>query len=488
MPGKLSFTLAVLVALEATTLVSALPQSPKRRLNPGTRAVSLVRRPQTLKTAEEWGTWAYAHRRRMQAKYGGPVEGKGELGRRSSGTNMMVNQGGDSSYYGTMSLGTPGTSFNVILDTGSSDLWVADSNCQAGCTSISTFQSSSSSTFQNLSTPFQITYGSGQAQGTLARDVVQMAGFAVPNQVFATCDLVSSGLLQNPVSGLMGLAFSTIASSGAVPFWQTLASGGAWDSPVMGFYLTRFNNVTNAQKLEPGGSFDMGFTNTSLYQGDIDYVALPTKATYWILPLNSLSVNDSSISIPSGSSSYAAIDTGTTLVGGPKSVIAHLFGQIPGSQPGTGNFEGYYTYPCNTPVIVRLGFGNSSQTWPISSDDFKLSELDQGQCLGAFFELSGGGSAPPWIIGDTFLKNVYSVFRYDPPSVGFANLSSTAISMNGVTGPVPSSTQGSTVATVSATGAPTTLSGDATSSTFGMMGAMTVVTTSLMATMVGMLM
>jgi len=58
---------------------------------------------------------------------------------------------------------------------------------------------------------------------------------------------------------------------------------------------------------------------------------------------------------------------------------------------------------CNTTVTVQMGFGNSSQTWAISPDDFKLSELDEGECLGAFFELSGGGSAPPWIIGDTFL-------------------------------------------------------------------------------------
>lgn len=85
-----------------------------------------------------------------------------------------------------------------------------------------------------------------------------MAGFSVPNQIFATCDTVSSGLLQNPVSGLLGLAFSTIASSKAVPFWQTLASAGAWDAPVMAFHLTRYNNVSDAERLEPGGSFDMG--------------------------------------------------------------------------------------------------------------------------------------------------------------------------------------------------------------------------------------
>lgn len=52
----------------------------------------------------------------------------------------------------------------------------------------------------------------------------------------------------------------------------------------------------------------------------------------------------SSISIPSGSSALAAIDTGTTLIGGPSSAIAEIYANIPGSQAGTGNLEGYYTY------------------------------------------------------------------------------------------------------------------------------------------------
>lgn len=53
------------------------------------------------------------------------------------------------------------------------------------------------------------------------------------------CNVISDGLLNKPVSGLMGLAFSTISSAGTTPFWETLAEGGAWDSPVMSFQLTR---------------------------------------------------------------------------------------------------------------------------------------------------------------------------------------------------------------------------------------------------------
>ncbi len=51
-----------------------------------------------------------------------------------------------------------------------------------------------------------------------------------------------------------------------------------------------------------------------------------------------------------------------------------------------------------------------------------------------------GTSAPLWSIGDTFLKNVYSVFRTSPAAVGFTQLSSTATSMNGQLGSLPSPT------------------------------------------------
>lgn len=119
------------------------------------------------------------------------------------------------------------------------------------------FDPTSSSTYKNLSTPFSITYGSGAAEGSLAQDTVQMAGFSVSNQVFgmlivmpladlmsdvrltAVCDQITQGLLNSPVSGLIGLAFQTIASSGATPFWQTLVENGAWDQSLMSFQLTR---------------------------------------------------------------------------------------------------------------------------------------------------------------------------------------------------------------------------------------------------------
>lgn len=433
-----SLALAVSCLLIISPNTSAAPNS----VPAAGQSIPLIRRTQPERTVADWESWAKNEREALTAKYGGNIE------KRSTGTNLMTNQNADSSYFGTVAIGTPPISFNVILDTGSSDLWVADQACTTGCSKVQLFNDLSSSTFHNLSEPFSIQYGSGAAVGTLGQDVVQMAGFSVPNQIFGAVTQATSGLLNPPVSGLLGLGWQSIASSKASPFWQTLASSGLWTDPVMAFQLTRFVNATNVNTEEPGGSFTMGFVNSSLYTGTIDYQALPITPSYWILPMKSLTVQGNSVTIPSGSSSYSAIDTGTTLVGGPSSVIQNMFAQIPGSQPGTGNWQGYWTYPCSTAVNVAISFGGPS--WPISPADFQLTKLTSSQCVGAFFELNTGGSAPNWIIGDTFLKNVYSVFRYNPAAVGFAALSNTAIAMNGVNAPAPSPTIGSVSASATA--------------------------------------
>src|ERR1700722_2904886 len=64
-------------------------------------------------------------------------------------------------------------------------------------------------------------------------------------------------------------------------------------------------------------------------------------------------------------------------------------------------------------------------------------------CMGASFTVELPSSSPPkCIVGDTFLKNVYSVFRFQPPAVGFAQLSSLALGMNDADGPPPTPTIG----------------------------------------------
>lgn len=99
---------------------------------------------------------------------------------------------------------------------------------------------------------------------------------------------VTDTLLDSPVSGLLGLAFPGVSSSGSTPLWLALASTpGTLDAPLMAFHLTRFVNDSQARAVEIGGSFTLGAVNHTLYTGEIDYQDVPQGAAgYWTLPLS----------------------------------------------------------------------------------------------------------------------------------------------------------------------------------------------------------
>jgi hypothetical protein len=91
----------------------------------------------------------------------------------------------------------------------------------------------------------------------------------------------------------------------------------------------------------------------------------------------------------------------------------------------------YIFLACDTNVTVYISFGGTN--WAISPLDMNLGTLNDTMignagasspsqmCAGGIFDI-GIGSAPAWIVGDTFLKNVYSVFHASPAAVGFAQL------------------------------------------------------------------
>ncbi|KAG8215010.1 aspartic peptidase domain-containing protein [Butyriboletus roseoflavus] len=382
---------------------------------PGVKIPLRMRSPTSRRDLNELGRLAKSQRDAVIARYSTQPNRK-----RSTGYNLIVDQQYDSGYYGSLAIGTPLTSFDVLLDTGSSDLWLVSSSCGSACNGISTFNPTSSSTFNNVSSSFYVQYGSGEAAGYVAQDVVEMAGFSVADQGFAVVDAMSANLLTSPVSGIMGLAWAALSSSQQTPFWQSLASSGAMDSALFAIQLRRYTNASNPAELEPGGELTFGYTNSSLYTGSIDYINVPSTPNYWFIPLDSLTVQGNSVSI--GTGIYAAIDTGTTNIAGPTSAIQAIYAQIPNSSPATGSWSGYYQYPRPS---VSVHFLSS----------LRRLEVRRRQ----------------WIIGAAFLKNVYTVFQYNPPAIGFAALSEVAIAENGVNGAVPSATIGSVSAEITST-------------------------------------
>ncbi|KAF8881807.1 aspartic peptidase domain-containing protein [Infundibulicybe gibba] len=369
----------------------------------------------------------------------------------------IVNQLRDKHYYGTVRIGTPPQTFHVALDTGSSDLWIASDTCQI-CDSqtLPLFSPSSSTSFKTTWEKTTISYVAAEVTGQVVTDTVTMGKFTINPQTFRGClkhllivrlstiivvlaDQFSRYLVRGTVSGIMGLAFGGIANTYGTPFWQGLALGGQLAASEMGFWLTRFTDDPQAADNEPGGVFTLGGTNSSLFQGSIDFVDMPTSPelsnAFWMLTLTSVTVQGKLVPITSGQPALSVIDTGAALIGGPTKDVQAIWEAVPDSQQVPG-MPGFWAFPCTTDVAISLSFGG--ELWPINPADMNRGRLSASSplCVGAIFDLNVGsgivGEREPedggWIVGTTFLKNVYSVFRMSPPSIGFAQLSAAASS------------------------------------------------------------
>jgi cathepsin D len=178
---------------------------------------------------------------------------------------------------------------------------------------------------------------------------------------------LSSGLLSGAVGGILGLAFQTIAATNFKPFWQALADGGQLTNPEMGFFITRFNGNTSATSLEPGGTFTLGGTDPTWYTGKIEFLDLASTASYWLLSVAGewmtlffrlsrriddagwigMTVQGKSVSIATGKSALAAIDTGATLIGGPSIDVQAIWAAVGGTaSTDSPGFYQFRTFSC----------------------------------------------------------------------------------------------------------------------------------------------
>jgi hypothetical protein len=91
------------------------------------------------------------------------------------GESESIKDYANAQYYGSISIGTPPQSFEVIFDTGSSNLWVP----KVGCTHCgnpffgtpkSKYDHVASTSYKADGTDFEIMYGSGSVTGYFSED------------------------------------------------------------------------------------------------------------------------------------------------------------------------------------------------------------------------------------------------------------------------------------------------------------------------------
>ncbi|XP_027388177.1 pregnancy-associated glycoprotein 1-like isoform X3 [Bos indicus x Bos taurus] len=175
-------------------------------------------------------------------------------------------------YVGNITIGTPPQEFQVIFDTGSSELWVPSIFCNSStCSKHDRFRHLESSTFRLSRRTFSITYGSGRIEALVVHDTVRIGDLVSTDQQFGLC-LEESGFEGMRFDGVLGLSYTNISPSGAIPIFYKLKNEGAISEPVFAFYLS---------KDEREGSVVMfGGADHRYYKGELNWIPL-MKAGDW---------------------------------------------------------------------------------------------------------------------------------------------------------------------------------------------------------------
>jgi saccharopepsin len=271
--------------------------------------------------------------------------------------------------FSEITIGTPPQEFKVVLDTGSSNLWVPSSECGSiACYLHTKYDSSSSSTYKKNGSSFEIHYGSGSLTGYVSQDHVSIGDLKIKDQVFAEAtEEPGLAFAFGRFDGILGLGYDTISVNKIVPPFYSLINQGLLDDPVFAFYLG------DGDASESEAVF--GGVDKSHYSGELIKIPLRRKA-YWEVDFNSISFGDATAELDN---TGIILDTGTSLIALPQT-LADLLNKEMGAKKG---YNGQYTVECDKrDSLPDVTFNLAGHDFSITAYDYILEV--QGSCISTF--------------------------------------------------------------------------------------------------------
>ncbi|KAF2862274.1 Asp-domain-containing protein [Piedraia hortae CBS 480.64] len=323
------------------------------------------------------------------------------------GHPVPVNNFLNAQYFSEISIGTPPQDFKVVLDTGSSNLWVPSQDCNSiACYLHSKYDHSGSSTYHKNGSDFAIRYGSGSLEGYVSEDTVRIGNLAIKKQLFAEATSEPGlAFAFGRFDGILGLGYDTISVNGIPPPFYNMIHQDLLDEPIFAFYLSDTKTGDDSEAV-------FGGVNKDHYTGKMTKLPLRRKA-YWEVDLDSITFGDETAEVDS---TGAILDTGTSLIALP-STLAELLNREIGAKK---SFNGQYTVECEKrDKLPDLTFTLSGYNFSITAYDYILEV--QGSCISAFMGFDIPEPAGPLVIlGDAFLRKWYSVYDLGNNAVGLA--------------------------------------------------------------------
>lgn len=251
-------------------------------------------------------------------------------------------------------------------------------------------------------------YGTGSVKGVQGTDTVKLGAMSA-SLTFGLAQSVSDEFLSYPMDGILGLGRPDTLTSDATgvkapSLLDALVSQKVISSKLFGLALWRSADGGNND-----GEINFGSPDSSRYDGDLNYIAAVKSANgFWEIPIADAGADGKKVGITGRT---AIIDSGTSFILMPQDDAAKLHKAIPNTSQNAESF----IVPCDSTSKMQFVFGTI--TYDISPKDYIGKPSGTG-CASNIIGRQVFGSKQ-WLVGDVFMKNVYTVFDYDQQRVGF---------------------------------------------------------------------
>ncbi|KAG9069076.1 Vacuolar protease A [Linnemannia hyalina] len=349
--------------------------------------------------------------------------------------NSVISNAKNLGYTGTIVLGNPPQSFEVVFDTGSDMIVITSDKCEGThCADMPHYTCNTCS-----KTPFSynITYGDGTwGAGPIVADRVAIGGLVIQNQQIldVTQNALDLSAYGTGIAGLVGLMPSSPVLN-AIPPLQTIYKDKLLDMNVFSVYLSP--SLVSKQ----GGSFLFGGIDNTKFIGSLNQVPISTGFSIskgmWYLTGDKAYVGDAEVE--GYTPSPWLFDTGTSFIAVPASFATAFHATIPGANYSETSQA--YTLPCKGNTTFGVSFNGVRYSVPYS-DYVGTSDLKATTCVSLIMPLRNYNM---FILGDPFLRQVYAVYDFTPGAIriGLApvNVTDPALGTEGLSGdPVPGGT------------------------------------------------
>ncbi|KAK7693327.1 hypothetical protein QCA50_002895 [Cerrena zonata] len=358
--------------------------------------------------------------------------------------NISVANSHEYAYLARVEIGTQ--SFLVLIDTGSSDLWVVSSECmEEDCDAVAKYLPTSTLSPSNAT--FSLNYLLGAVSGQIGTELITLGPYQISSQVFGACksqnllwkllsimtvyealanETTGLGLSGTGNSGILGLAFpleAAIPDTSGRTLLENLFAAFDADDRYFAFKLGR-DQLDSSFSV---GQLDSAYANsTSGFAFNPVYSSYKSIYDYWKLPLQAITVNSTTFNlsrtkVPGAPSPIAVLDTGTTLILGPTPDVDRLWSSIGGARKTDAGWQ----VRCNRGIIIGFVLGQGDDTREFVLDPFDLSwrqgSSDNDWCMGGI-QANDRVASGDWLLGDSFLRNVYAIHHVavdgQPPKIG----------------------------------------------------------------------